>query len=224
MTLVRNLKGASIDDDLARAYSALAIEFLRHRGGKGFEISETDSCLIDAAVCATESPIDLRGIRKQCDLIENDEERPVEIFNNLGHMFVLLQAIPILSKLHQLVPLFCSPTQQADHEGTRIADLEGETWSLEAYGGGDIKNNGKLAKDLRTLEACSRRGHRTFLAFRSNSLPIVKKWNRCEHYKLRQTCSPSHGGPFTSSCLAQLQDQLNNVTLIEVSQILITTN
>ena len=219
MALVRNLVGQSIPHDLLRAYTALATAFLRHRGGGNIETEEADCCSLDATVRATEFPVDLRGVRNQCELIENDEERPSEIFNNLGHMFVLLQAIPILSERHGFVPRFCSPTQQSDHEGTRIADLEGDGWALEAYGGEDINNNGKLAKDLRTLESRARQGHRTFLAFRSLSFRTAGTRNQNEQYEVQHRCSPSHGGPFTSRGQAQTQGQLNGVTVIEVSQI-----
>jgi hypothetical protein len=134
MTLVRTLHGDSIPDDLCRAYVALATAFLRHRGGGDVASETIDLCLLDSAVCATELHVDLRQSREHCDLITTDEERPGEIFNNLGHMFVLLQAIPILTEKCSLMPCFCAPTQQSDHEGRRIADLEGGSlWRIEYH-------------------------------------------------------------------------------------------
>lgn len=219
MALVRNLVGATISQDLKRAYMALAKAYLHHRGGRSFEISDADDCVLDATVRATESGVDLRGVRALCNLIETDSERPAEIFNNLGHMFVLLQALAVLSKAHGFVPAFCSPTQQSDHEGDRIADLEGDGWALEAYGGEDIKNNGKLAKDLRTLAARAERGDRTFLAFRSSAFPIASTWNLHDRHAIQHRCSPSHGGPFCSRGIAQTQGQLNGVLVIELFEI-----
>ncbi|GEM_PF-6433768 len=156
MFLVRNLSENSISEYLSRAYVALSKAFLRHRGGGGIAAETIDPCLLDSAVCSTEQHIDLREVRKGCDLIATDEERPAEVFNNLGHMFVLLQAITILFEKCSLTPNLCAPTQQSDHKGKRIRDLQGAGWILEAFGGSNIKNNGKLAKDLRTLSEKSK--------------------------------------------------------------------
>jgi hypothetical protein len=221
MTLVRNLEGEPIGNDLRRAYIALATAFLRHRGGGEGALNVADPCLLDSAVCATELPIDLRRTREQCDLIATDEERPIEIFNNLGHMFVLLQAIPVLGTAGLSIPRFCSPTQQAEHEGMRIADLEGEGWALEAFGGSNITNNGKLAKDLRTLSERAKQHQRTFLAFRSSAWPSTRKWNVGIGNAVKHRCSPAHGGPFSATSQGRLIERLNEVTVIEVSEIAI---
>jgi hypothetical protein len=218
MTLVHTLHGDSIPDDLCRAYVALATAFLRHRGGGGVASETIDPCLLDSAVCATELPVDLRQTREHCDLITTDEERPGEIFNNLGHMFVLLQAIPILAEC-SLMPRLCAPTQQSDHEGRRIADLEGEGWALEAFGGSNITNNGKLAKDLRTLSGGATECHRTFLAFRTLAWPASQKWDAAVVQPISHRCARSHGGPFSAHARGQVRGRLNDVTVLEVSEI-----
>ncbi len=219
MTLVRTLHGDSIPDDLCRAYVALAITFLRHRGGGRVATETIDPRLLDSAMCATELHVDLRQTREHCDLITTDEERPGEIFNNLGHMFVLLQAIPILAEKCSLMPRLCAPTQQSDHEGGRIADLEGEGWALEAFGGSNITNNGKLAKDLRTLSGGAAQCHRTFLAFRTSAWPASQMWDAAVVQPIRHRCAPRHGGPFSAHARGQVRGRLNGVTVLEVSEI-----
>jgi hypothetical protein len=174
---------------------------------------------LDIAVCATELHVDLRPTRTVCDLIDTDEERPVEIFNNLGHMFVLLQAISILATGGTSTPRLCSPTQQAEHDGVRIADLEGDNWALEAFGGANIKNNGKLAKDLRTLLDRANQGHRTFLAFRAGAWQATESWQASIDYLVQHRCSPAHGGPFSASAQGQIRGRLNGVAVVEVCRI-----
>jgi hypothetical protein len=219
MTLVRTLYGNSIPDDLSRAYVALATAFLRHRGGGSVASEKTDPCLLDSAVCATEQHIDLRQTRENCDLIATDEERPGEVFNNLGHMFVLLQAIRILDEKCSLTPCLCAPTQQSENEGERIADLKGGGWVLEAFGGSDIKNNAKLAKDLRTLSVRAKQGDRTFLAFRASAWPTSHTWGEAIEQPISHRCAPSHGGPFSAHAHGQVQGRLNGVTVLEVCEI-----
>ena len=219
MILVRTLHGDTIPDDLSRAYVALANTFLRHRGGGGVTSESIDPCLLDSAVCATEQHVDLRQIREHCDLITTDDERPGEIFNNLGHMFVLLQSIALLAEKCSFAPRLCAPTQQSDYEGRRIADLEGEGWKLEAFGGANITNNGKLAKDLRTLLGGASQCHRTFLAFRTSAWPTSQTWDDTVIQPISHRCPPSHGGPFTAQALGQVRGRLNGVTVLEVSEI-----
>lgn len=217
MTLVRNLSGNSICEDLTRVYIALSTAFLRHQGGGSVALETTDPYLLDSAVCATEKHIDLRQTREDCDLIATDEERPVEVFNNLGHIFVLLQAVHILKKC-SLIPSLCAPTQQSNHEGERIGDLRGEGWVLEAFGGSNIKNNAKIAKDLRTLSLRANGGDRTFLAFRKSAWP---EWDDTTAQSISERCAPSHGGPFTARARGQVRGSQNGVTVLEVSEITI---
>lgn len=222
MTLVKNLVGEKISADLERAYLSLAKVYLTHRGQNKLEAADTDVCLLDEAICRTEAHIDLRSLRVQCELIGNDAERPVEVFNNLGHMFVLIQSIHILRQRFGYFPTFCSPTQQSDFEGNRIADLEGIGWAVEAYGGGDIKNNGKLAKDIRTLQDRALQGRRTFLAFRLSAFPAVDSWRPEMQYLIRHRCSAKHGGPITAKAQGLLIGSLNQVAVIEVCEIYTT--
>jgi len=219
MTLVSTLQGDSILDDLRSAYVALATTFLRHRGGGGVAFETIDPCSLDSIVCATEQHIDLRQTRKVCNLIATDKERPGEVFNNLGHIFVLLQAIIILAEECSLKPLLCAPTQQSDHNGEQIADVQGEGWMLEAFGGSDIKNNGKLAKDLRKLSLLTTKENHTFLAFRTSAWPTSENWNKADKQSISHRCAPSHGGPFSAHATAQLRGRLKGVTVLEISGI-----
>jgi len=221
MTLVRNLTGSSIESQLSFAYKALATCFLQHRSGLAASQSVDDITSLDLAIRGTEDPIDLRELRTRCESIGNDSERPVEVYNNLGHIFVLLKCIPILSSAGLSAPDFCSPTQQADHQGVRIADLEGKGWALEAYGGGNIKNNGKLAKDLRTLANRANPETRTFLAFRQLAFQRDSKWTNGQEIEFKQNCPPSHGGPFKAVSRAQLLETRQGVSVFELFDIAI---
>lgn len=219
MTLVQNLKGDSIGGDLRVSYAALAAAYLHHRSGGIKSLDAVDCLSLDIAVRSTETHIDLTDTRKTCPFIGTDSERPGEVFNNLNHMYVLIQATEFLAGKYGFQPTFCSPTQQSDQDGARIADLEGENWALEAYGGGDLLNNGKLAKDLRTLAGRAAIGNRTFLAFRTESYSQVSRWPTENDTSVRARCSKAHGGPFTATADARLQGHLNGVSVIEVYRI-----
>lgn len=219
MTLVQNLKGDSIREDLIVSYAALAVAYLRHRSGGIRSMEMVDCVSLDIAVRSTETPIDLAETRKSCPLIGTNSERPGEVFNNLNHMYVLIQATELLAATHGFRPTFCSPTQQSEQDGARIADLEGENWALEAYGGGDLSNNGKLAKDLRTLARRALTGNRTYLAFRTESYDQVSAWPPGADRCIRARCSKAHGGPFTVTASARLQGTLNGVSVVEVVNI-----
>ena len=214
MTLVKTLKGSTLESDLQLAYEALAKAFLIHRGKGCTNLEQCDVTNLDASVCGTETPVDLRATRAACNLIETDQERPGEIFNNLGHMFVLLQAIAVLRDQLSLVPSLCAPTQQSGHNGQRIADLEGDGWILEAFGGFDVTNNGKLAKDLRSLS--TRPTVRTFVALREAAWPTLRTALNGSFVDIRARCSRSHGGPFTAIARACPHGRQNGVTVVEV--------
>src|SRR5262249_33552856 len=129
---------------------------------------------------ATELPVDLRKARALCDLIDQDHERPIEVFNNLGHMFVLLQAANILLE-ESLAPRVCAPTQQSDDGGRLIADLEGDNWALEAFGGVDITTTASsrricASSVMRTPKASNRFWH--FARSRGAPLATLPKVNR----------------------------------------------
>ncbi|HEX4608722.1 MAG TPA: hypothetical protein VH092_11015 [Urbifossiella sp.] len=218
-TLVKTLQGPDIAADLERAYVTLAAAFLKHRGGDGNDTSDADPVMLDQTVCATEKVVDLRPAQAVCDLIAADEERPGEIFDNLGHMFVLLQAIPILRGTHGLIPQFCAPTQQSKHEGNRIADLQGEGWVLEAYGGVDVRNNDKLALDLRALFLVKPTLPRTFLAFRESAYGPVTKVKSGNTLPLTDTCPVRRGDPFAARTTATVVGRLNGVVAVETGPI-----
>lgn len=219
MTLVRTLHGATLRTDLQRAHVALSRALLEHRGGARNCAETSDSVALDAIVGATELPVDLRAVRNQCDLVTQDEERPIEIFNNLGHMFVLLQAAIILSEDCGLTPLLCAPTQQSEHEGRRMFDLEGDRWVLEAFGGVDVTNNGKLAKDLRRLAQGKTAGKRAFLALREVAWPGLRKLPDGTRRSMPARCSRPHGGPFQMDATVQRIGRRHGVTVLEADAI-----
>jgi hypothetical protein len=221
MTLVRTLHGDTLHRDLKRAYAVLATALLQHRGGCCVNFDGADVVALDAAVCATEQPVNLRPVRAECDLISTDGERPGEIFNNLGHMFVLSQAIAILQERCSLVSRMCAPTQQSGHEGQRIADLQGDGWVLEAFGGLDVSNNGKLAKDLRTLSVCRIAVSRTFLATREVAWPSLRSLNEGQSRQISARCSRSHGGPFRAGASVRVRGRLNGVVVLEADDVVV---
>ena len=111
-------------------------------------------------------------------------------------------------------PQSCAPTQQSDS-----ADLE-TGWSLEAFGGVDIDNNGKLAKDLRKLTRVTLDGKRAFLAARENA------WQRSfrdisdgEWRKITAKCSKSHGGPFSICATVTRIGDRNGIMVFEAHSI-----
>ncbi|MGO9119174.1 MAG: hypothetical protein ACLQPD_16400 [Desulfomonilaceae bacterium] len=215
MTLVRTLKGDSIRTDLERAYIALSRVLLSHRGGGSFSVKEAaDPMLLDELLCSTELPVDLRVVRATCDLIAQDEERPGEIFNNLCHMFVLMQAATIMTEDLSLKPLACAPTQQSD-----CSDLEGSGWVLEAFGGVNVSNNGKLAKDLRELARSASAGNRVFLAVREDAWRLPRGLPDREWRNITAQCPLSHGGPFSMSAKVTLRGRRNGVAVIEAHSI-----
>ena len=172
--LVGTIRGDHLQERLARAYVILGHAFLSHRNRLE---AIADRCLepadLDHYITRTEKKIDLRAAKAECDLIGPDYERPSEVFNNLRHMFVLLTAVSILKRAG-FRPTSCAPTQQSRHQGERLCDLQGDDWVLEAFGGVDIRNNGKLAKDFRTLS--NHYGQkRTLLAVREDALRRVER-------------------------------------------------
>lgn len=217
-TLVETLQGDSITTDLDLAYRELAQALLAHRSRIEANAGAVDAVSLDRAVCDTEAVIDLTEARTKCPRISAVSERPGEVFDNLGHMFVLLQAIPIL----QLTPTRCAPTQQSKHEDVRIADLEGDGWALEAYGGVDVRNNSKLALDLRALSLVKPTLPRTFLAFRETAYSPVSKVKDGGEVPLRATCPLRRGGPFMVQATAKVVGRRNGVVVLETGPIVLT--
>lgn len=222
MPLVRTLQGATLAGDLEAAYVALADAHLRHRGGDCLELKQLDPVDIDAVVGATERHVDLRAIRAACPFLGVNEERPTEIFNQLGHIFVLLQALAILGEKCSLTAIRCAPTQQSRHEGRRIPDLEGRTWALEAYGGTDITNNDKLALDLRSLSIWRSTFSRTFLACRELAFFAVERLPEGVVRQVRHNYSLRDGRPFLAEADVRVIGRRNGVVVLEVESVSIT--
>ena len=180
--------------------------------------------MIDQIVSATEGRVDLRSARLTCEKIATNEERPGEIFDNLSHMFVILQAIAILREQCSLVPEICAPTQQSEHEGQRIADLQGAGWALEAYGGVDITNNAKLALDLRALSIWRGVSNRIFLAFRWDAYGPVVKMRNGQPRTMMSTCPLKRGGPFSAAATARFIGERNGVVVLEIDTVTISVS
>jgi len=166
--LVRALKGAEISQ-LRRIYSILAEAYLEHRAGRDAHSdhsSPADYHSLRNRVLSSESAISLSAYRHACDFITAEQERPIEVFNNLGQMEVLVAAIDILHDTGR-IPDRCAPTQQSkDDDYQDIPDLAGPDWSLEAFGGHNYGNNKKLIEDLCSLYQRYTSGDTVFLAFR----------------------------------------------------------
>lgn len=219
-TLVRTLSGDSIEADLRAAYVAVAHAYLEHRSGGVDAVDATDPSVLDAVVCATEEEIDLRAARENCQLLDTDFERPAEVFNQLGHMFVIHEALPLLTGLG-LAPDVCAPTQQsADRNGVGVPDLGGSSWALEAFGGVDISNNGKLAKDMRALTRWP--GRRTLLACRPEAWRAAARVPIGQAHPVGTSCGKKHGGPFRAAATAVNLAETTTVILVELTGITVT--
>jgi hypothetical protein len=220
-TLVDTLRGDAIPRDLDLAYRTLARALLAHRS-RSEAGGGVDAASLDRAVCETEAVMDLKDAQAICPRISAPSERPGEVFDNLGHMFVLLQAVSILREECSLTPTCCAPTQQSKHEGVRIADLEGDGWALEAYGGVDVRNNSKLALDLRALFLVKPTLPRTFLAFRESAFGPVTKVTDGGTVQLSTMCPARRGGPFAAQATATVVGRLNGVVVLETGPIEVT--
>jgi hypothetical protein len=168
--LIKTLFG----DDLNRleeAYIVLAEAYLQHRTGQtGPGTPEGNFAALRDRVLASEAPVNVGQLCKpKCDLINTDYERPIELFNNLGQVEVLIAAIKIMRSI-DLPPTKSAPTQQShDDDGNSVSDLEGNGWKLEAFGGHNCTSNQKLFEDLCTLKTTRENEGRMFLAFRQQA-------------------------------------------------------
>jgi hypothetical protein len=226
--LVRTLCGENITEELRQAYLVLAKTYLRHRAGGLEDVEGADLHALRDAVLDSESLVNLSAAKAGCEWIEADSERPGELFNQLCHMEVLLAAASALAA-RDLRPHLCAPTQQsADTEGKAIPDLGGIGWFLEAYGGVDYGNNGKLAKDLRSLSRWSGTPStsRLFLAFRESAWHRKVPLSALGFSPIAHSCSKKHGGPFRATAKGRLFLQscgvliaeLRNIVIVEESQ------
>ncbi len=173
--LVRTLVGPADINRLPEAYTVLARAYLTHRAGGSDESASYDYQRLTRSVLASEEPIQVAALRSQCDLITTDIERPGEVFHNLGQMEVLIASTHIMRRLG-LEPLMSAPTQQSkDDDGNEIADMQGDGWLLEAYGGQKCDSNQKVFEDLCTLAQNASSGRRLFLAFRKTAWEAFRK-------------------------------------------------
>jgi hypothetical protein len=219
--LVRTLRGDRIAEELQQAYRALARAYLRQRAGGLVDVDDADFIALQIAVLRSESWVDLAEAKSHCELIETDSERPGELFDQLGHMSVLLAAASALASLG-LHPNICAPTQQsADAGGQPIPDLGGINWFLEAYGGVDYGNNGKLAKDLRSLDRWVRTSPtgRLFLAFRPPAWYRATPLSPLSFNPIAHRCSKHHGRPFRATAEGQVLYTSTEVQVVEVRNI-----
>lgn len=165
MALVATLFGEQIQSGLCEAYASLASDFLKARGLPLLDAS-APSTEIDEEISKTEDEIELT--RESGSKVEMARARPIELFNNLRHIFVIIHAGGSLAQ-RGLRSLACAPTQQSSSGGDRVADLQGDGWVLEAYGGVSAKNNRKLVKALESLQRGLAKGGRAFLALRESA-------------------------------------------------------
>jgi hypothetical protein len=222
--LVRTLRGENIIEELRQAYVVLARTYLRHRAGGLEDVENADLSTLQKGVLDSETLVNLCEARAQCELIEAESERPGELFNQLCHIEVLLAAAAALTA-RELRPSICAPTQQsADTDGKPIPDLGGTDWYLEAYGGVDYGNNGKLAKDLRSLSHWSSASStgRLFLAFRSSAWHRKTPLSPLRFSPIAHSCSAKHGGPFRASAEGQMFLTSSEVAIAELRNIVIT--
>jgi hypothetical protein len=219
-SLVRTLEGPSLEVDLTLAFTVLARIFLSRSHVS--EVDTKDVCALDAIVQQAEEPIDLRVARSACPLIDKDSERPGEVFNQLGHMFVLIETIRLMRQLG-LGATVCAPTQGSSHKGTAIPDLGGDGWALEAFGGCDFTNNGKLARDLRTLAATYEVGGRLFIACRCAAQPQWATIDPAFHFPVKAACSAKHGGPFHVTADAVVSGRSEHVLVVEVQDVVVSS-
>lgn len=222
--LVRTLRGDRIAEELRQAYCLLAKTYLRHRAGGLGDVENADLITLQAAVLDSESLVNLSEAQSVCELIEADFERPGELFNQLGHMSVLIAAASGLASCG-LHPNICAPTQQSsDTGGQAIPDLGGTGWSLEAYGGVDYGNNGKLAKDLRSLARWAQTSptSRVFLAFRQSAWHLKTPLSQLRYSPIIHRCSKNHGGPFRATAEGQVFYASAEVEIVEVRNIIVT--
>lgn len=169
--LIRTLVGDNDLNRLEEAYIVLAEAYLAHRNGQTKPAAaESNFEILRDRVLASESRVNVGQLCKpKCDLISTDYERPIELFNNLGQVEVLIAAIKIMRSIG-LPPTKSAPTQQSnDDQGNSVADLEGDGWKLEAFGGHNCTSNQKLFEDLCTLKTSQEKDGRMFLAFRQQA-------------------------------------------------------
>jgi hypothetical protein len=217
-SLVRTLEGPSLEADLTLAFTALARIFLSRVHAN--EVDANDVRALDALVRRSEEPIDLRAARRECPSIDKDSERPGEVFDQLGHMLVLIETIPLMRRMGLDVTV-CAPTQGSSHGGKAIPDLGGTGWALEAFGGHDFTNNDKLARDLRTLATTHQAADRRFISCRCAARTQWATHDPAHHFRVTATCSRNNGGPYRVTAYATVPSRSEHVLVVEVKDIVV---
>ncbi len=90
-----------------------------------------------------------------------------EIESNLRQIEIITLSLRT-RVLASAVNVMVNPTQQAGLDAEGVVDTQ--RWALEAYGGVNVSNNGKLVEDARTLRALGD-GVRKFFACRPSAWP-----------------------------------------------------
>jgi len=101
-----------------------------------------------------------------CGLPAEGEWELSEVHRQLCQVGVLIEAIKLVAIKHNRGSIVgLSPTQQSGSDA-RGTDDNGAVWVLEAFGGGNVRNNKKAHKDAKAL--CREPGvaHRYFACFR----------------------------------------------------------
>ncbi len=88
-----------------------------------------------------------------------------EVHRQMCQVEVLIEALRLIQKKHPKGKITdLSPTQQSgvDAAGT---DRNGKIWVLEAFGGINVRNNGKIGKNVASLMKKTEATHRYFACF-----------------------------------------------------------
>jgi hypothetical protein len=209
--------GRTVQAKLETAFCVLAGALRNHLATRTIATRESGKTWkeVATAIRSLEEPIDLSGACRACPDITGRQERPVEVFNGLGHMEVLLAAIELLGVADpELKPSTCAPTQQytdsdenisegecdSNLDEPRIADLQGAGFALEAYGGVNYRNNSKAALDFDLLRRIRAEAPETrcFVCIRREAITGKKK--ELPNWKTGDTpsatCAKRHGGPW----------------------------
>lgn len=215
--VIREDSAGTVQSKLENAFVVLADAYCKHLARHNSVTCDVRSGWREVArsIRNLDQPIDLTEAHRVCADITDRSERPVEVFNALGHMEVLLAALDLLSAAHpQLNSNACAPTQQytdsdenvpsldgATNFGKpRIADLEGPGFVLEAYGGVNYRNNSKVALDFDLLRRIQidKPGVRCFVCVRQEAIKgkarELPNWKHDDFAKA--TCAKRHGGPW----------------------------
>ena len=242
--LVRDLKGKSEIKLLPEIYKIVAKHLLAHRSRRMLQgdlasASFDDVCRI---VSDTESMVPLVAAQEEANallktngisgnpLIGKSDEKPGEMFNNLGQLEVLSKAVAYFEEISSCFFTACAPTQQhLDRDKQPIADLEGficekeaqRPWALEAFGGKDLQNNSKLYKDLSGLlkRKAILTNPQMFLAFRESAWTWQSKQRELLSCKTITMTGKPKGGKCKVTAQLRLFAKCKDVLIVEVTDL-----